>query len=145
MQRRSRVVAWFPFNLLLLTFSLPSMSCHVYNYFLIKWCKPCMHETNSTSLKGEKEVTWESWRWGNYTSPLQSRKRELGTLKQLNIHSSNEMPPLMERSVKTAEDERVWPRTGFRVSTEQKQALWNYLLSPVLWTALGWSHVIRAL
>ena len=40
-----------------------------------------MHETNNTSLAGEKEVTWESWRWGNYTSHLQSRKRELRNFK----------------------------------------------------------------
>jgi len=40
-----------------------------------------MHETNSTSLAGEKEVTWEFWRWGNYTSPLQIRKRELRNFK----------------------------------------------------------------
>ena len=70
-----------------------------------------MHETNSTSLAGEKEVTWESWRWGSYAGPLQSRNRELGTLKQLNIRSSNEMPPLL-RPLKTKEFD-AGPVSGF--------------------------------
>ena len=40
-------------------------------------------------------------------APYKVESASWGTLKQLNIHSSNEMPPLMERSVKTTEDERV--------------------------------------